>query len=240
MFRHNVIWVDFRLSKNIRKNQVISFMQWMKARAGRRHSNDHASRSALEIVRLMLERKAHNGGPRDKASASKNAPTSWTPAPSRATVDQSQFAKLASGMNARKVTCACARRFPRHGFKPPLLIWIELELLDRLAVQSPVATSRAAQIDLDRMIEWNRARTCEQVLPCLHPVEAIRRLFRISDNRASRLDPQPAIFPGWTAPVIRKAEDGERELLRCRGVSCSYSRARLPAGSSTWGSSPAC
>jgi hypothetical protein len=71
-------------------------------------------------------------------------------------------------------------------------------------------------------------------------VEAIRRLFRISDNRASRLDPQPAIFPGWTAPVIRKAEDGERELLRCRGVSCSYSRARLPAGSPTWGSSPAC
>ena len=44
-------------------------------------------------------------------------------------------------------------------------------------------------------------------------VEAIRRLFRISDNRASRIDPQPAIFPGWTAPVIRKAEDGERELL---------------------------
>ena len=44
-------------------------------------------------------------------------------------------------------------------------------------------------------------------------VEAIRRLFRISDNRASRIEPQPAIFPGWTAPVIRKADDGERELL---------------------------
>jgi putative SOS response-associated peptidase YedK len=44
-------------------------------------------------------------------------------------------------------------------------------------------------------------------------VEAIRRLFRISDNRASRIDTQPAIFPGWTAPVIRKAEDGEREML---------------------------
>jgi putative SOS response-associated peptidase YedK len=44
-------------------------------------------------------------------------------------------------------------------------------------------------------------------------VEAIRRLFRVSDNRAMRVDPQPAIFPGWTAPVIRKAEDGERELV---------------------------
>lgn len=45
-------------------------------------------------------------------------------------------------------------------------------------------------------------------------VEAIRRLFRISDNRATRIDPQPAIFPGWTAPVIRRAEDGERELVQ--------------------------
>ena len=44
-------------------------------------------------------------------------------------------------------------------------------------------------------------------------VEAIRRLFRVPHNRAARIDPQPAIFPGWTAPVIRKAEDGERELV---------------------------
>lgn len=44
-------------------------------------------------------------------------------------------------------------------------------------------------------------------------IEAIRRLFRIAHNRAPEINPQPAIFPGWTAPVIRKAEDGERELL---------------------------
>ena len=44
-------------------------------------------------------------------------------------------------------------------------------------------------------------------------VEAIRRLFRIPDNRTTRIKSQPAIFPGWAAPVIRKAEDGERELL---------------------------
>jgi len=45
-------------------------------------------------------------------------------------------------------------------------------------------------------------------------VEAIRRLFRVSDNRAARVDPQPAIFPGYTAPVIRHAPDGERELVQ--------------------------
>ena len=44
-------------------------------------------------------------------------------------------------------------------------------------------------------------------------VEAIRRLFRVQHNRAPVVVPQPAIFPGWTAPVIRKADDGERELL---------------------------
>ncbi|MBS0240352.1 MAG: SOS response-associated peptidase family protein [Proteobacteria bacterium] len=44
-------------------------------------------------------------------------------------------------------------------------------------------------------------------------VEAIRRLFRISDNRATRIHPQPAIFPGWNAPVVRRADDGERELV---------------------------
>jgi putative SOS response-associated peptidase YedK len=43
--------------------------------------------------------------------------------------------------------------------------------------------------------------------------EAILRLFRISDNRAPVIDPQPAIFPGYTAPVVRKAADGERELV---------------------------
>jgi putative SOS response-associated peptidase YedK len=42
--------------------------------------------------------------------------------------------------------------------------------------------------------------------------EAILRLFRISDNRAPAIDPQPAIFPAYNAPVIRKTADGEREL----------------------------
>jgi putative SOS response-associated peptidase YedK len=42
--------------------------------------------------------------------------------------------------------------------------------------------------------------------------EAILRFFRISDNRAPVIDPQPSIFPACNAPVIRKAPDGEREL----------------------------
>lgn len=44
-------------------------------------------------------------------------------------------------------------------------------------------------------------------------VEAIRRLFRISPNRAAHIEPSAAIFPGHTAGVIRLSDDGERELV---------------------------
>lgn len=44
-------------------------------------------------------------------------------------------------------------------------------------------------------------------------VEAIRRLFRVSSNRAASFEPKDAIFPGHMAPVVRKAQDGERELV---------------------------
>ncbi|MGD9804107.1 MAG: SOS response-associated peptidase [Hyphomicrobiaceae bacterium] len=43
--------------------------------------------------------------------------------------------------------------------------------------------------------------------------EAIADLFRVSHNRSQVFDPMPAVFPGWNAPVVRRAEDGERELL---------------------------
>ena len=43
--------------------------------------------------------------------------------------------------------------------------------------------------------------------------EAILRLFRVSHNRATMFEPQSAIFPGYQAPVVRKATDGERELV---------------------------
>jgi putative SOS response-associated peptidase YedK len=43
--------------------------------------------------------------------------------------------------------------------------------------------------------------------------DMIARFFRISDNRATLFEPKDAIFPGHTAPVIRLADDGERELI---------------------------
>lgn len=43
--------------------------------------------------------------------------------------------------------------------------------------------------------------------------EAILRLFRVADNRAGEIKSQSAIFPAYTAPVVRKADDGERELV---------------------------
>jgi putative SOS response-associated peptidase YedK len=43
--------------------------------------------------------------------------------------------------------------------------------------------------------------------------EAVLRLFRVSHNRAASIAPLPAIFPGHVAPVVRKAADGERELV---------------------------
>lgn len=43
-------------------------------------------------------------------------------------------------------------------------------------------------------------------------VEAIRRLFGISHNRAAAVVPLPAIFPGHLAPIVRES-DGERELV---------------------------
>ena len=43
--------------------------------------------------------------------------------------------------------------------------------------------------------------------------DAILRLFRVSHNRAVAVDPLPAIFPGYQAPVIAVNVDGERELI---------------------------
>ncbi len=43
--------------------------------------------------------------------------------------------------------------------------------------------------------------------------DAIRALFRVSDNRAYAFEPLPAIFPRTVAPIVRVATDGERELV---------------------------
>jgi hypothetical protein len=55
MFRDNVIWVDFRISKDIRRKQVLSFAERMKASSARTQARLQASNSALEVIRLMLE-----------------------------------------------------------------------------------------------------------------------------------------------------------------------------------------
>lgn len=46
----------------------------------------------------------------------------------------------------------------------------------------------------------------------LKPRQAVRDLFHVSDNRAATFDPLAAIFPAGDAPIVRAAEDGEREI----------------------------
>ena len=43
--------------------------------------------------------------------------------------------------------------------------------------------------------------------------DAVGKLFKVSDNRLPLFDWADAIFPGNTAPIIRNASDGERELV---------------------------
>jgi hypothetical protein len=47
--------------------------------------------------------------------------------------------------------------------------------------------------------------------------ESILRLFCVAGNRAGEIKPQAAIFPACTAPVVHKADDGERELVPMSG-----------------------
>lgn len=42
--------------------------------------------------------------------------------------------------------------------------------------------------------------------------DEVRHWFGVSDNRAAAFEPTNAIFPGYPAPIIRLAADGEREL----------------------------
>lgn len=42
--------------------------------------------------------------------------------------------------------------------------------------------------------------------------EEVRRMFGVAHNRAATFDPKAAIFPGYQAPIVRKAADGDREL----------------------------
>ena len=46
--------------------------------------------------------------------------------------------------------------------------------------------------------------------------EAIRALAGAMRDRTGNLPPLPGIFPDYAAPVVRNAEDGERELAMAR------------------------
>jgi len=47
----------------------------------------------------------------------------------------------------------------------------------------------------------------------IRPRDAMLRLFRVADNRATATRPLAAIFPSNLAPVVRVGGDGERELV---------------------------
>ncbi|WP_244466139.1 hypothetical protein [Hyphomicrobium sp. GJ21] len=54
MSEDNVIWVDFRLSKDIRSKQELSFAERMKNYSERTRNHLQASRTALETIRQSL------------------------------------------------------------------------------------------------------------------------------------------------------------------------------------------
>jgi putative SOS response-associated peptidase YedK len=60
-------------------------------------------------------------------------------------------------------------------------------------------------------VEGKRLNMCN-LYSQTRAVEAVRQLFRVSPNRAAAFEPKDAIFPGHI-PAVRRAEDGERELL---------------------------
>ena len=45
---------------------------------------------------------------------------------------------------------------------------------------------------------------------------AIRDLFDAMDDRSGNLPSMPAIFPDYSAPIVRNTSDGGRELTRAR------------------------
>jgi putative SOS response-associated peptidase YedK len=73
-------------------------------------------------------------------------------------------------------------------------------------------TTRAVRQTLeDKTGSIYNCRMCN-LYSMTRPRSEILRLFRVSDNRAGEITPQPSIFPAYNAPIIREAADGEREL----------------------------
>ncbi len=59
----------------------------------------------------------------------------------------------------------------------------------------------------------------------------VATMFRVPHNRTVHIDPLPGIFPNYTAPVVRHAADGEREMaLMSWGFPLAASRQSAAAG----------
>jgi hypothetical protein len=54
MFRDNIIWVDFRVSKDIRNKQALSFAERLKASSAQTRGHIEATKTAIEAVKRML------------------------------------------------------------------------------------------------------------------------------------------------------------------------------------------
>lgn len=67
MFRDNVIWVDFRVSKDIRDRQALSFAERMKTNSAQTRRHLEATKAAIESVRRMLGVQQNDGGSADKS-----------------------------------------------------------------------------------------------------------------------------------------------------------------------------
>lgn len=60
------------------------------------------------------------------------------------------------------------------------------------------------------------------------PRDAVLRFFEVSDNRATAFTESDAIFPGYEAPVIRLASDGERELAVMNWGFMRHEKGKAP------------
>lgn len=63
MSEDNVIWVDFRLSKDIQSRQELSFADRMRAYSERTRAHVQASKTALEMIRQTLDQNNWNEQP---------------------------------------------------------------------------------------------------------------------------------------------------------------------------------
>lgn len=65
MVGDNIVYVDFRFSKDIRAQQLMSFRERIKESSARTRQRILMSKTALEVIRLMFEQDDffHRAGP---------------------------------------------------------------------------------------------------------------------------------------------------------------------------------